>query len=63
MSHWASRPYFLDRATGYIGPLESAATLGGMRTFAVYKPAPRSADFLEVEHFGRAFLDRIRPPT
>jgi hypothetical protein len=62
MRHWAGRPYFLDHDTGYIGPLESAATLGVMRTFAVYKPAPRYADFLEVEHFGQAFLDRIRQP-
>ena len=61
MRQWAGRPDFLDRDTGYIGPLESAASLGVMRAFAVYKPAPANADFLEVEHTGRAFLDRIKP--
>jgi hypothetical protein len=34
-----------------------------MRAFAVYKPAPETADFLEVEHFGQTFLDRIKPPV
>ncbi len=28
MKEWASKPYFLDRDTSFIGPLESAATLG-----------------------------------
>ena len=44
----AARPDFLDRATGFVGPLESAATLGVMRAFRVYKPAPADAAFLEV---------------
>jgi hypothetical protein len=50
MRHWAARPYFLDRDVRFIGPLESAAALGLMRTFRVYKPAPEHANFLEVEH-------------
>jgi hypothetical protein len=61
MEHWAKQPYFLDRDTSFIGPLESAATLGVMRAFAVYKPAPESASFLEIEHFGTGFLSLIRP--
>ena len=60
MAHWASRPYFLDGDTGFIGPLESAATLGLMRTFRVYKAAVRCASFLEIEHFGTAFLSQLR---
>lgn len=62
MAHLAESPHFLDRDTRFIGPLESAATLGVMRTFRVYKPAPENACFLEVEHQGAAFLNRIRRP-
>ncbi len=60
MAHWAARPYFLDRDTRFIGPLESAATLGIMRTFQVYKASPEHAAFLEVEHADRRFLRLIR---
>jgi hypothetical protein len=59
MGRWARRPDFLDRDTRFVGPLESAATLGIMRTFRVYKPAPENADFLEVEHPGTRFLGQI----
>jgi hypothetical protein len=64
MAHWAAQPYFLDRDTSFIGPLESAATLGIMRAFKVYKPAPPNAGFLEIQHFGTAYLSLLRrkPP-
>lgn len=61
MEQWSRQPHFLDRDTSFIGPLESAATLGVMRTFRIYKPAPENASFLEIEHFGTAFLGNIRP--
>jgi hypothetical protein len=60
MAHWAGCPHFLDRDTRFIGPLESAATLGIMRAFRVYKPAPENAGFLEIEHYGTAFLSQLR---
>jgi hypothetical protein len=60
MSLWASQPYFLDRDTGFVGPLESAATLGIMRTFRVYKPEVDNASFLEIEHFGSSFISQLR---
>lgn len=60
MRRWSEREDFLDRATNFIGPLESAATLGVMRAFRIYKTDPRYADFLEIEHFGCGFLSRIR---
>jgi hypothetical protein len=60
MAHWAAQPYFLDRETGFIGPLESAATLGIMRTFRVYKPAVENASFLEIEHYGTGFISQLR---
>jgi hypothetical protein len=62
MATWAARPYFLDRDVRFIGPLESAASLGVMRTFRVYKPAPETGSFLEIEHPGNRFLGRIRLP-
>ncbi len=52
MHHWASHPCFLDRETHFIGPLESAATLGLMKAFRVYKPSAVNASFLELQHNG-----------
>jgi hypothetical protein len=54
---------------GKIGPalspdrLESAATLGTMRTFRVYKPVAEGAAFLELERPGTGFLSQIVPPS
>lgn len=59
MERWARQPHFMDRAASFVGPLESAASLGIMRTFRVYKPAPRNAAFLEIEHAGTAYLDLL----
>jgi len=60
MQHWTAQSYFLDRDTSFVGPLESAATLGILRTFRIYKPAAENANFLEIEHFGTRFLRQIR---
>ena len=59
MEHWVRQPHFLDHASRLIGPLETTATLGVLRTFKVYRPAPANADFLEVEHFGAGYLERL----
>lgn len=58
MAKWAEQSYFLDRATDFGGPLESAATLGVMRCFECYKPARECAAFLEVEHLHPRYLGR-----
>ena len=58
MKRWSEAPYFLDRADGFWGPLESAATLGVMRCFAAYKPARENAGFLEVLHGDNRYLGR-----
>jgi hypothetical protein len=50
MEIWAREPHFLDRDTSFVGPLESVGTLGIMKTFRIYKPAPDNATFLEVRH-------------
>ncbi len=41
------------------GPLESAATLGMLKTFQVMKPALENGRFLTVEHAGRNFMDLV----
>lgn len=51
MAYWTAQPHFLDRDVSFIGPLESAATLGMMKTFRVYKPAPENADFFQIQHY------------
>ena len=58
--YWRER----DGVRGLIcGPLESAATLGIMRHFRVYKPARENAAFLEIEHLDRRYLGRVFNPT
>jgi len=62
MASWAARADFLDLDASFIGPLESAATLGVLRAFKIYKPARENAAFLEIEHHGTAFVGQIRMP-
>jgi hypothetical protein len=62
MEHWARQPHFRDRESRLLGPLETAATLGILRTFKVYKPALSNADFLEVQHHGTGYLEQLCPP-
>ncbi|BAQ61338.1 hypothetical protein GM3708_1744 [Geminocystis sp. NIES-3708] len=59
MKYWAEKDYFLDQDISFVGPLESIATLGIMKTFKLYKPAPESANFLEVHHWGSAFINLL----
>jgi hypothetical protein len=60
MARWTRQPDFLDRSSSFVGPLESAATLGIMRAFRIYKPSRENASFLEIEHFGTGFLRQLR---
>jgi hypothetical protein len=59
MTYWAKQAHFLDRDTSFVSPLESAATLGIMKTFRIYKTVPQQANFLEIQHFGTGFLRLI----
>lgn len=59
MASWASKPDFLTRERAFVGPLESAATLGIVRHFRVYKPERANASFLEVRHIHNRYLDRL----
>ena len=46
--------------TSFHGPLESAATLGMLKTFQLVKPAPENGRFLTVEHDGRNFMGLVQ---
>ncbi len=59
MEHWTEQDHFGKRDAGFIGPLESAASLGLVRTFRVFKPAPVNASFLEIEHWGQMWSRRL----
>lgn len=59
MAYWSKQPHFFNRDTSFIGPLESAATLGIMKTFTIYKPARPDLGFLEIQHSGTAFLSLL----
>ncbi|MEM1070965.1 MAG: calcium-binding protein [Planctomycetota bacterium] len=60
MKKWISSPTFGVATSAFVGPLESAATLGVMTQFRVYKPAPENASFLEIQHAGERFARLIR---
>ncbi|WP_338442067.1 hypothetical protein VZH09_02955 [Synechococcus elongatus IITB7] len=59
MRYWSSQPHFLDMDTSYFGPLESAATLGLLKTFQIFKVAYEDSYFFEVQHFGDAWAKKI----
>ena len=62
MARLIAEPSFGHPSSDFIGPLESAATLSAMKAFAIYKPAPENANFLEIEHDGNQFIQLIRMP-
>ena len=60
MERMVADPLFSGRDTSFVGPLESAVTLPLIRSFQVYKPARENASFLELRHYGSAFLSLLR---
>ena len=56
MARWVESPTFGDGDCGFAGPLESAASLGIMKTFRIYKPATGSAGFFELQHLHNRYL-------
>lgn len=56
METWAASPSFGALDTTFAGPLESAASLGIMKNFRIYKPAFACAGFLEVQHLHNRYL-------
>jgi hypothetical protein len=62
---WMSKPHFLDNDCSFIRPLESAATLGVLKTFPIYKSFGRDSGWLEIEHLDQRYsgLDLPREPV
>ena len=59
LGHWVEQPWWLDRDCSFITPLESAATLGLLKTFQLYKPSFAQAKWLELQHWGTGFFSLI----
>jgi hypothetical protein len=55
LTHWMAQPQFGDQDCSFISPLESAATLGILKTFPIYKPFGRDMGWLEIEHLDNRF--------
>lgn len=52
---WMKKAAWKSYDASFIGPLESAATLGILKQFAIYKAAGQDAAFLEIEHLDDRF--------
>ena len=56
MARWVESPTFGDGDCSFAGPLESAASLGIMKTFRIHKPAAANAGFFELHHLHNRYL-------
>ena len=63
LQHWVDQPHWQDGDVSFISPLESAATLGLAKTFALFKPCLSTAGWLEVQHYGTSFHSLIAQPA
>ena len=63
LEHWTKQSWWLDHDCSFITPLESAATLGLMKTFQIYKPCFSQAMWLEAQHWGTSFLGLMAQAT
>jgi hypothetical protein len=61
LAYWVAHPTFDDRDVSWIGPIESAVTLGVGKAFDVYKCVWPDPFFLEVHHYGIAYAARHPP--
>jgi hypothetical protein len=55
------RPSYPDLDCAFVGPLESAASLGILRSFKIYKPVPENAGYLEILHAGNQYSNWLPP--
>lgn len=58
-AHYFAGEHWRTIDTSFHGPLESAATLGMLKSFQVMKPALGHGRFLTVEHAGRNFMGLV----
>jgi hypothetical protein len=55
LGYWMQQPHFNDLDCSFIRSLESAATLGVLKTFSIYKAHARDMGWLEIEHLDRRY--------
>ncbi len=55
MKYWVSQSHYCDFDCSFMGPLESAATLGIIKTFSVFKTVERNMKYFEIEHFDNSY--------
>jgi len=48
--YWIEQDHFSDIDCSFVSPLESAATLGVLKTFSIYKPHGPDVGWIEIEH-------------
>lgn len=61
LAYWKAQPHFLDQDCSFVSPLESAATLGLIKTFGVYKAAAPWQGYCEIEHLDSKFSNLRLP--
>jgi hypothetical protein len=62
VEYWISQPTFDNGDQSWVGPLESALTLGTGHVFDVYKSAFPNPFFLEIHHYGTQYAVLNSPP-
>jgi hypothetical protein len=55
LGYWMQQPHYNDLDCSFVRALESAATLGVLKTFSVYKTHARDMGWLEIEHLDRRY--------
>lgn len=60
MTYWMRQPHFGDQDCSYVAPLDSAATLGMLKTFPIYKAFGRDAGWFEIQHLDNRFSSKLK---
>lgn len=63
LRHWKAQKHFMDADASFVSPLESAATLGIVKTFSVFKTRAPHQGYFEIEHRDRKFSNHRYPPA
>ena len=67
LKRWVEDDCWQNGDCSYVSPLESAATLGLIKMFRLYKPAFACASWLEIQHWGTSFSSlvggTVKPPS
>jgi hypothetical protein len=61
LRHWVGTPWFYDRDTSWVGPIESAMSLSIGRAFDLYRPGAPDPFFLSIEHYGTRYARATAP--